>query len=123
MNIPSDAMRILVGTSVVLPNDSATTIFSYQGKVAERISHLQSTNLNLQDVFFGHEKHWIPALVHVTPVFTTLHNGMLLAPLHRAILPKLRIMRAFPLVMRAALAALDRLGLHSLEIGSSAQAI
>ena len=48
---------------------------------------------------------------------------MLLAPMHRAILPKLKIMCASPLVMRAAPAALGGLGLHSLEITSGIQAI
>ena len=116
-------MRILVGVPIVPSNDSVTIVAYYQDKVAKYISRLKSTILNLQEVYFGYETYWIPALTHAAPVLTIPHKGTFLAPLHRAILPKLRIMRTFPLVMREAPVAIGGLGLQSLEISSGIQAI
>ena len=48
---------------------------------------------------------------------------MVLAPLHKSLLRKLKLMRTFPLVMRSAPAAIGGLDLRSLEITSGAQAI
>ena len=122
-HVPSDKMRILVGVPIVPTNDSAAIVSYYQDKITEYITRLKGTNLNPQDVFFGYEKYWIPALEYAAPVLTIPHNGMLLAPLHRAILPKLKIMRTFPIVIREAPAAISGLDLRSLEITSGVQAI
>ena len=101
-HVPLDKMRMLVGVTIVPTNNSATIVSYYQDKVSEHISRSKGTNLNQQDVFFGNGKHWIPALEHAAPVLTMPHNGMLLASLHRAILPKLRIMRSFTVIMHEA---------------------
>ena len=122
-HVPSDKMRILVGVPIVPSNDSAAIVSHYQDKIIEYVTRLKGTNLNPQDVFFGYEKYWIPALEFASPVLTMPHNGMLLAPLHKAILPKLKIMRTFPLVMREAPVAIGGLDLHSIEITCGVKAI
>ena len=48
---------------------------------------------------------------------------MFLPPLHKASLPKLKIMRKFPLVMRKAPVDIEGLDLRSLEIPSGVQVI
>ena len=61
-HVPSDKMKILVGIPIVPSNDSAAIVSHYQDKITEYITRLKGTNLNPQDVFFGYEKYWIPAL-------------------------------------------------------------
>ena len=51
------------------------------------------------------------------------HDGVLLAPLREHILPKLKIMSAFPLVMRETPTGVGGLDLRSLEITSGVQAM
>lgn len=48
-------------------------------------------------------------------------KGRTLTPVHEAILPKLKAMKTFPLVMRDSVLECVGLGLHSLEIESLAQ--
>ena len=48
---------------------------------------------------------------------------MILAPVHKALLQKLKVMRTFPLVMRGTPSAIGGLDLRSLEITFGAQAI
>ena len=116
-------MRMLVGVPIVPSNDSAAIVSLYQDKITDYVTRLKCINLNPQDVFFGHEKYWIPALEFAAPFLTIPHNGVLLAPLHKDILPKLKIMRTFPLVMCEAPAAIGGLDLRSLEIPSGVQVI
>ena len=47
----------------------------------------------------------------------------MLAPLHVALLPKLKVMRIFPIVIRDSPVEFGGLGLHSLEIESLVQAV
>ena len=67
---------------------------------------------------FGYEKFWISALLYSAPVLTMPHSNILLALLHRALLLKFRVMRAFPVVMRGAPTAIGGAGAQSLEIES-----
>ena len=99
--IPADAMRILVGVPIVTSNDPSPVISFFQEKIATYIPRLCYTTLTPQDVIFGYEKFWIIALLYSAPVLTIPHSNNLLAPLHRALIPKLRVMRTFPVVMRA----------------------
>lgn len=122
-HIPPNAMRTLVGVPIVPSNDPAPVIEHFKEKIAEHIPRLQHAVLTIQDVLFGYEKFWIPSLLYSAPVLALPHSANLLAPLHKIILPKLRVMRTFPTVMRAALIALGSLGLWSLEIECGVQAI
>ena len=116
-------MRILVGFPIMPSNDPHDVELFYQDKIKDYIFHLKNKNLGPQDVLFGYERYWIPSLIFASPVLTIPHSGSILALLHKALLPKLKIMRAFPLVMRSSPTDIGGINLRSLEITSGVQAI
>lgn len=116
-------MMILVRVPIVPSNDSPAIVYFYQDKIKYYVTRLKGSNLNPQEVYFGYEKYWIPSLEFSVPVLNLPHNGIVLAPLHKALLPKSKFMRTFPLVIRVAPAAIGHLDLHSLEITREAQTI
>ena len=74
-------------------------------------------------MLFGRERHWLPSLEFPALVLTMPHSSTLLAPLHKALLQKLKVMRAFSLVTCSTPPDIGGLDLHSLEITCRAQAI
>ena len=73
-------------------------------------------------MLFGYA-YLLPSLEFVAPVLTIPQCGSLLAPLHKDLIQRLKVMRTFPLVMRGAPAEIGGLNLHSIEITCGAQAI
>ena len=111
---------MLVGVPIIPSNDSAGIVFFYQDKINNYINRLKGSNLNPQEILFGYGRHWLPSLEFEATFLTIPHSGMVLAPLHKALLRKLKVMYTFPLVTRSAPAAIGRLDLRSLEITSGA---
>ena len=74
-------------------------------------------------MIFGYERYRLLSLEFAAPVLTIPHCGTLLAPLHKALLQKLKAMRTFPLVMCSAHVDIGRLYLRSQEVTYGAQAI
>ena len=87
------------------------------------MSRVKNTTLSPYNVIFGYKRHWILSLTFASLVLTIPHNGSILAPLHQALLPILKIMHTFPLVMSSAPTEIGSLNLRSLEITSEVQAI
>ena len=93
---------MLVGVPIAPSNDPNDVELFYQDKTKDCIFPLKSTNLFPQHVFFGHEMHWIPSLTFVSLVLNVLHSSSILTPLHTDLLPKLKIMHTFLLVIHSA---------------------
>ena len=96
----TDKMRIIVGVLIMPSNESHDVELFYQDKIKDYMLHLESTNLSLQAVFFSYERHRKPSLTFASPGLTIPHSGAILAPLHKDLLSKLKIMGTFPLIMR-----------------------
>lgn len=92
-------------------------------RLKKYILRLNGTNLNLQYVFFGYERYWIPSLEFEAPVLTISNEGSILSPRHKDLLQKLKVMRTFPLVMRSTPAEIGGIDLRSLEITCDVQAM
>ena len=92
-------------------------------KIGSYIIKLSSCKLNAQDVYFGYQHYWWPSLKFGAPVpnFSLDYNH--LALLHRALLPKLRVVSTFPVVMQFSPPIFGGLGLHSIEFESLAQSV
>ena len=65
----------------------------------------------------------MPSLTFEFPVLTIPKGGTILAPLHKALMPKLKIMGTFPLMMRSVPKEIGDLNMRYLEITSSIQDI
>ena len=122
-HIPADVARVLVGVLICPSHKEKPVVDILNDKIAGYIEKLSSCTLNAQDVYFGYQYYWWASLRYATPVisFSLAYNH--LALLHRALLPKLRVVRTFPIVMRLCPLSLGGLGLHSIEFESLAQAI
>ena len=116
-------MRTLASNPITLSNDSHETKLLYQGDMKDHTSRLKSTNLSPQDLFFGHERFWIPSIIVACLVLNLQCREPVLDPLHTALLSKLKIMYNFPLAMHSVLIEVVGLNLRSLEIKSRAQEI
>ena len=67
--------------------------------------------------------YWIPAISFLSPVLTLDYDDNILAPLHKELLPKMHVMRTFPLIMRSALSELGGLDIGSLEVTTRLNAV
>ena len=114
-------MRTLLGIPVTPSNDSHDAEFFCQDKTTYFIICLKSKNLGLQDVFFGHERQWVPSLTLASTVLIVPHSGSMLSPLHKFLLPKLKITCTFALVMCSVPTKIGGINLRSLEITSRVQ--
>ena len=114
---------MLVGVPIIPSNDSAVIVLFCQNKINIYVTRLKGSNRNPQDVLFGYERYWLPSLECAALVLTISHSDVLLPPLHKALLQKLKVMGIFPLVMSGAPAAIGGLDLRSLEINSGSQTI
>ena len=114
---------MLVGIPIIPSNESADMVLLHQDKIDKYITRLQGSNLNPQDILFGYERGWLPSLRFAVLVLTIPRSGMVLAPLHKDSLRKLKVIRTFPLFMRSAPESMGGLDLRSLEITSGAQSI
>ena len=94
-------MKILVGVPIRLTKVSYCIELFYQEMLKDYIYRLKRSNLSPQCVFFGHERYWLPSLTFTSSVLTIPHGGSILAPIHKSLLLKLKIMRDFHLVMHS----------------------
>ena len=93
---------MLVCILIIPSNDSHDVELFYQDKIKDYMLLLKIKNLGPKDVFFGYERHWLPSLTFTSTVLTIPHSSSILNPLHKALLPKLKIMRTYALFMRSA---------------------
>ena len=80
--------------------------------------HLQERN-----IMFGCEHYWWLSMKYPALVLSVDYNLNVLSDLHKAMLPKLKVMRTFPIVMRSVLQFLGGLNLRRLEIEVIAQSL
>ena len=74
-------------------------------------------------IIFGYEQCWIFVITYTSLVITIPHGNSILSTLHAALLPNLKVMRTFTLVMRSDPACIGGINFVSLEVISGAQDI
>ena len=75
------------------------------------------------DIMFGYQHYWWPSLRYPAPVLSFTKDSNVLAILHTALLPKLGVMKTFPIALRSLPVHLGGLNLQSIEVEAIAQAI
>ena len=110
-HVPTNKTRTLVGVLVIPSNDSY--------EVKECIFHAKNTTLSPKNLFFSYERYWLPSLTFASPVLTITYKGSILAPLHKALCPRLKLLA----LMQSAPIEIGELNLRPLEITSGNKAI
>ena len=73
--------------------------------------------------FFVHERHWLPSLTCADHALTLQHSVLVIAPLRKTRMTKLKIMCTFPLDICGTPIEIGGIDLDSLEIASGVQVI
>lgn len=116
-------IRVLAGVPITPTNNAQEIVMCYSEKINVCVRRPQWTSLHPQDVFFGHERFWLPSIIFAAPVLAIPCNVSILALLYKALVPKIKVMKTFPTSLRSAPSPIGGLGLRSLEITSGVQAI
>ena len=112
--VHTNKMIIIIGFPITPSNYSHNTDLFYQHKIKDCMFRLKKTNICLQYVFFGHKRYFLPVLTLASQVLTIPHGASILARLHKALLPKLKTMSNFPLVIRSVKIEVGGLNIHYL---------
>ena len=121
MHLRADQLRILVGVPMQLNHQNEQIITSILDKTKVHQTKLINCKLTPSDIMFGYQHYWSLSIKYPPPVLSMDHNLNVLSDLHKAMLPKLKVMRTFPIVMRSVSQLLGGLNLRRLEIEVIAQ--
>ena len=122
-HLAANQTRVLVGVPINLCHEKAQIMSQIKDKTHEYINKLTSSPLKSTDIMFGYQHYWWPSLKYPSPVLSFELNSHVLDKLHTAMLPKLGVMKTFPVVMRGVPAFLGGLNLHLAEVEGFAQSI
>ena len=95
----------------------------FEEKINTCIGKLTTSTLRPYEIMFGYQHYWWPSLKYPSPVLTFTSESDILLTLRAALLPKLGVMKTFPIVMRSAPVHLGGLNLQSVEVEALAQAL
>ena len=123
VHLRADQMRTLVGVPMQLNHQNEQIVQAILSKTTAYQNKLASCKLNSSDIMFGYQHYWWPSIKYPAPVLSLDHDSNVLADLHAAMLPKLRVMRTFPTVMRSVPSFLGGLNLKRLEVETIAQSL
>ena len=96
---------------------------SFDKKITGYIDRLSASTLKSNDILFGYLHYWWPSLKYPAPVLSFPTDMNILAKLHAILLPKLGVMKIFPMIMRSLPTFLGGLNLQLLEVEAIAYAI
>ena len=119
----ADQTRVLVGVPINLQNKNDQIISLFDEKINDYIGKLGASNLMLYNIIFGHQHYWWPSLRYPAPVLNFTKDLNILAKLYTALLPKLGVMKMFPIALRSMPVYLGGLNLQSIEVEAIVQAI
>ena len=108
----ADQIRTLVGVPINLHHRNDQIIELFDNKITKYESKLLECKLMSTDILFGFQRYWWPSLKYSALVLSLDCNSNILARLHAVLLPKLRVMRTFPIIMRSVPAYLGGLNLR-----------
>ena len=121
--LDADQTRVLVGVLINLHHKKDQIIKSFDKKIIGCIDRLSVSTLKSSDILFGYQNYWWLSLKYPTPVLCLSKDENVLVKLHVAVLPKLGVMKIFPIVMKSLLTFLGGLNLQLLKVEAIAQAI
>ena len=96
---------------------------SFDKKITGYIDRLSASTLKSNDILFGYLHYWWPLLKYSAPVLSFSIDMNVLVKLHTMLLPKLGVMKIFPMIMRSLPTFLKGLNLQRLEVKAIAQVI
>ena len=121
--LKADQTRVLVRVPINLYHDEKQTVMMIDNKLQYYADKLATSKLQPGDIMFGYQRYWWPSLRYPSPVVLFAPDSNILGKLYAALLPKLGVMKTFPIVMRSVPAYLGGLELHSAKVEALAQAI
>ena len=71
-----------------------------RAKKSDYVRILETSSLGPQYIMFGCQRHWCSSIKFTAPLLSAPLKGRNIDPLHEAIIPKLKVMKTFPLVKR-----------------------
>ena len=122
-HLQANKTRVLVGVPINLCHEEEQIVTMFTEKTKNYADKLATSKLSPGDIMFGYQHYWWPSLKYPAPVLSLAPNLNVLEKLHAALLPKLGVMKTFPLTMREIPAYLGGLNLHSVAVEALAQAI
>ena len=84
------------------------------------MAKLVLSTLGLQDIIFSYQRYWWLSLKFTASITSFNLDSNALLKSHTALLPKLRVMKTILVATRYNSLKLEGLGLHSLEVESTA---
>ena len=96
---------------------------SFDKKITGYIDRLSASTLKSNNMLFGYLHYWWPSLKYSALVLSFPIDMNILAKLHTVLLPKLEVMKIFPVIMRSLPTFLGGLNLQLLEVEAIIQAI
>ena len=100
-HLDTDQIRVLVGVLINLHHKNNLIMESFDKKIIGYIDRLLASTLKSNDILFGYLHYWWPSLKYPTPVLSFNTDMNVLVKLDAALLPKLGVMKTFPVIMRS----------------------
>ena len=122
-HLNANQTRVLVGVPINLQNKNDQIISLFDEKINDYVGKLGASNLMPYNIIFEYQHYWWPSLRYPAPVLSFTKDSNILAKLHTALLPKLGVMKMFPIALRSMPVYLGGLNLQSIEVEAIAQAI
>ena len=113
--LPANEKRVLVGVPINLCNEKVQIMSAIKDETHEHMNKLATSLLKSTDIMFGYQHYWWPSLKHPSPVLAFEINSYVLDKFYAALLPKLGVMKTFPVVIRGVPVFLGGLDLHLIE--------
>ena len=114
--LDADQTRVLVGVPINLHCKNNQIVESFDEKITGYIDRLSASTLKLNDILFRYLYYWWLSLKYPAPVLSFPTDMNVLVKLHAVLLPKLGVMKIFPMIMRSLPTLLGRLNLQLLEV-------
>ena len=116
IHLDADQIRVLVGVLINLHYKNNHIVESFDEKITGYIDRLSASTLRSNDILFRYLHYWWPSLKYPALVLSFNIDINLLAKLHAALLPKLEVMKTFPVYMRSLPTFLGGLNLQLLKV-------
>ena len=120
-HVGSDGIRIHVGLQINLNYQNKQIFEQVCDKIVVCNNNLKSSKLTPYDALLGCLHYWWLSLRRLVPTLSLDYKISAVANLHAAILPKLKVIRTFLIVIRSTHPFLGGLDLRLLEVESIAQ--
>ena len=93
--------RVLVEVPINLQHKNDQIIKLFNRKIKEYVDKFSASTLKSSDILFSYQYYWQLSLKYLIPILSFAKDMNILAKLDTKLLPKLRVIKMFLLVMRS----------------------